>query len=43
MCLPSVPGPADSHTDTQLLVCEVAEDLHPDLALDRMCFTIFQR
>lgn len=41
--LPSVPRLANSHADTQLLVCEIAKDLHPDLALYDVCFTIFQR
>lgn len=41
--LPSVPRLAYSHADTQLLVCEIAKDLHPDLALYDVCFTIFER
>lgn len=28
---PAVPGPADPHADTQVLVAEVAEDGHPHL------------
>lgn len=39
--LPSVPRLAHSHADTQLLVCEMAEDLHPDLALDDVRFPVF--
>lgn len=39
--LPSVPRLANSHADTQLLVCEMAKDLHPDLAQYDVRFTIF--
>lgn len=41
--LPSVPRLADSHAHTQLLVRQIAEDLHPDLALYHVGFPIFQR
>lgn len=39
---PSVPCLADTHADTQLLVCDVSEDLHPDLSLHRVGFPIHQ-
>lgn len=42
MYLPSVPCLANSHADTQLLVCEIAKDLHPDLALYDVGFPVFQ-
>lgn len=42
MHLPSVPCLANSHADTQLLVCEIAKDLHPDLALYDVGLPIFQ-
>lgn len=37
---PSVPRLADSHAHTQLLVCEIAKDLHPHLTLYDVSFTI---
>lgn len=40
--LPSVPRLANPHADTQLLVREVAEDLHPHLALNDVRFTVSQ-
>lgn len=41
MHLPSVPRLAHSHAHTQLLMCEIAEYLHPELSLDNVCFSIF--
>lgn len=40
--LPSVPRLANPHADTQLLVGEIAEYLHPDLALQDVRLPIFQ-
>lgn len=39
---PSVPCLADTHADTQLLVCEVSKELHPDLSLHRMSLPVHQ-
>lgn len=40
--LPAVPGPADPHADTQVLVAEVAEDCHPHLPMHDMGCSIIQ-
>ena len=40
--LPSVPRLANPHADAQLLVAEVAQDLHPDFALQDVGFAVLQ-
>jgi len=40
---PSVPGPADTHADTEISVSEVTEHCHPHLSAHHVCFTVIQR